>query len=109
MIGALFARFWPQLVGGMAIVGLLIGVYQAGVNAERKRGEAASLRVEIETLKRDKTIAERALIRIADDAAELEAAARENERQIDALQDIIRNRDDPGLTQSELDGLLNIR
>lgn len=109
MIVALLVRFWPQLVGGLAIVGLLIGVYQAGVNAERKRGEAASLRVEIETLKRDKAIAERALIRVADDTAELEAAARENERQIDALQDIIRNRADPGLTQSELDGLLNIR
>ncbi len=109
MFGALLARFWPQLAGALAVVALLVGTYQAGVNAERKRGEAATLRVEVETLKRDKAITERALIRIADDAAELEAAKEQNEEQINALREIIRNRDDPGLTQSELDGLLNIR
>jgi hypothetical protein len=110
MIGlGLLMRFWPQLAGGLAVVTLLFGVYQAGVNAERKRGEAATLRVEIQTLRRDKAISDAALIRVADDAAELAAEAEQNERQIDALQDIIRNRADPGLTQLELDGLLNIR
>jgi hypothetical protein len=109
MAMGLLMRFWPQLAGALAVVALLVGVYQAGVNAERKRGEAATLRVQIETMRRDKAIADAALIRVADDAAELAAEAEQNERQIDALQDIIRNRADPGLTQSELDGLLNIR
>lgn len=109
MIAGLLMRFWPQLAGGLAVLALLLGVYQAGVNAERKRGEAATLRVQIDTMRRDKAISDAALIRVADDAAELAAEAEQNERQIDALQDIIRNRDDPGLTQHELDGLLNIR
>lgn len=109
MFVGLLMRFWPQLAGVLAVGALLVGVYQAGVNAERKRGEAASLRVQIETMRRDKAIADAALIRVADDAAELAAEAEQNERQINALQDIIRNRADPGLTQSELDGLLNIR
>lgn len=102
---ALLGRYWPALVGLVVV----IGAYQAGVNAERKRGEAATLRVEIQTLKRDKQIADATLIRVADDVAELAAAKEQNERQIDALQEIVRNRADPGLTQSELDGLLNIR
>ena len=98
-------RYWPVL----AILAVVFGAYQTGVNAERKRGEAATLRVEIQTMRRDKAISDAALIRVADDAAELAAEAEQNERQIDALQDIIRNRADPGLTQLELDGLLNIR
>lgn len=107
--GALLARFWPQLAVGLAVVAMLIGAYQTGVNAERDRGEAASLRVEIQTLRRDKEIADRALIRVSNDAAQLAAEKRQNEEQINALRQIITDRADPGLTQSELDGLLNIR
>lgn len=98
-------KFLPQI----AVIILVIGAYQTGVNSERSRGEAASLRVEIQTLKRDKEIADRALARVAQDAAELEAARRKDEEKIDQLQTIIRERNDRGLNQSELDGLLNIR
>jgi hypothetical protein len=107
--GALLARFAPHMAIGLLAIGLIFGAYQTGVNAERKRGEAASLRVEIETLRRDKDIADRALVRVADDVAELAAAKEQNEEQINALREIIADRADPGLTQSELDGLLNIR
>lgn len=111
MISALLLRFWPYIAGAVAVaaVAALIGAYQAGVHAERNRGEVVTLRVQIETLRRDKEIAEHAQIRNAEAAAELAAANKENEEQIDALHDIIANRADRGLNQSELDGLLNIR
>lgn len=109
MVPALLLRFLPHIGVAMAVGAVLFGAYQAGVNAERNRGEAATLRVTIETMRRDKEISDAALIRVAEDAAELKAAAEQDERQIDALREIIRNRADPGLTQSELDGLLNIR
>jgi len=109
MIPALVARFWPMAVAGLAAVAIVIGAYQTGVNAERSRGEAARLRVELETMRLDKEIAERALVRTANDAAELAAQTKENEEQIGALQEIIKERADRGLTQRELDGLLGIK
>lgn len=109
MGAALLMRFWPQLVGGLAVVALMVGIYQAGVNAERKRGEAATLRVELQTMRRDKEIAERALVRVADDIADLAAAKAQDEERIDALQQILDERVDAGIDQRELDGLLNIR
>lgn len=102
---SLLGKYWPALV----VLVVVAGAYQSGVNAERKRGEAAALRVEIETMRRDKEIAERALVRVADDTAELEAARRADEEKIAQLQEVIRTSDRPGITQSELDGLLNIR
>lgn len=105
MIAGLVSRYWPALVA----VALAFGIYQAGVNAERNRGEAATLRVQIETMRRDKEIAERSLVRVANDAADLARSAQENEEQINALQEIIRTRADRGLSQSELDGLLRIK
>jgi len=102
---AVLARYWPALV---ALV-IVIGAYQAGINAERKRGEAATLRVQIETMRLDKEIAERSLVRVANDAAELEALRRSDEEKIDQLQEIIRARGDRGLNQHELDGLLGIQ
>lgn len=102
---ALIGRYWPAL----AVLAVVFGAYQTGVNTERNRGEAAALRQQIETLRRDKEIADRALVRQAADTAELEALRRTDGEKIDQLQEIIRNRADPGLTQSELDGLLNIR
>lgn len=104
LLGAL-GRYWPALVGLVVV----LGAYQAGVNAERKRGEAATLRIEIQTMRRDKEIADRTLIRVAEDVAELDAARRANEEEINALQGIIDGRADSGLTQPELDGLLDIR
>lgn len=109
MIAALLARFWPMAVAGLAAVAVLVGAYQTGVNAERSRGEAAALRVEVETLRADKRIADQARIRMANDVAELEAAKKQNEDQINALQEIVAERNDPGITQRELDGLLSIK
>jgi len=106
---ALLARLWPYAAAALAAVVLLVGAYQTGVNAERARGQAAQLRVEIQTLRRDAAIADRAMERVAKDAAELEALRRTDGEKIDQLQEIIRGRGDPGITQSELDGLLNIR
>lgn len=105
MIAGLIARYWPVA----AALVVAIGIYQAGVNAERNRGEAATLRVQIETMQIDKEIADRSLIRVADDAAELAAARRTDEEKIAQLQEIIRTRSDRGLNQSELDGLLGIK
>jgi len=105
MIWTLVGKYWPAL----AAVVLAFGIYQAGVNAERNRGEAATLRVQIETMRLDKEIAERSLVRVANDAAGLAKSAQENKEQINALQEIIRTRADRGLSQSELDGLLGIK
>lgn len=104
----LLLRFLPQIGAGLAVVALLVGVYQAGVNSERRRGEAAQLRVEIQTLRRDKAIAEAAIARQEQDAAQLEALRRTDGEKIDQLQAIIRSRNDRGLNQLELDGLLTI-
>lgn len=109
MVAALLMRFWPQMVGGLAVAALMVGIYQAGVNAERKRGEAATLRVELQTMRRDKEIAERALVRVADDIADLAAAKAQDEERIDALQQIVDERADAGIDQRELDGLLGIK
>ena len=102
---ALLGRYWPALIAAVVV----IGAYSAGVNAERERGDAAELRVIVETMRRDAAIAAASLARVTADAAELEAARRGDEEKISQLQDIIRARNDPGLSQSELDGLLNIR
>jgi len=69
-------------VGGMLV---LVGAYQAGINAERKRGEAAQLRVELETLRLDKALAEKALLSAADKGVQLEAEVQLNEEALDAL------------------------
>jgi len=104
MIWALVGKYWPAL----AAIVLAFGIYQAGVNAERNRGEAATLRVQIETMRRDRDIATRSLARVERDAAELAALRRTDGEKIDQLQEIIRGRADRGLNQSELDGLLSI-
>lgn len=105
MIWSLASRWWPAAVG----VVVVLGAYQAGVNAERTRGEAATLRVQLETAQRDKVIAEQSARRVTADMDQLAAAARADGEKIEQLQEIIRNRADRGLSQPELDGLLNIR
>lgn len=105
---SILGRYWPAL----AILVLVIGAYQAGANAERKRGEAANLRAQIATLQRDRDIANRSLARVANDNAELEAAAKQDEVRINALTETIKGRPADagrGLTQSELDSLLGIK
>ncbi|HEV7278377.1 MAG TPA: hypothetical protein VGN80_19020 [Devosiaceae bacterium] len=78
----------------IAAAGLLLaaGIYQTGVNAERARGEAAELRVQIQTLERDRELAERARVSEAKKAAELEAEVQEREEALDALRETLTNR-----------------
>jgi hypothetical protein len=105
VLWSLLGRYWPALIGLV----IVLGAYQTGVNSERARGEAASLRVTIETMRRDQAIADSHLIRVAESAAELAELRRQDEEKIGALQKIVDERADRGLNQSELDGLLNIR
>lgn len=101
----LLGRYWPAL----AVLIIVVGAYQTGVRAERERGDAAALRVQVETLQRDRDIAQRAMIRSADTTAQLEAARLTDQEKIDALENAIRNRNAPGLSQSDLERLLDIR
>jgi len=81
----MIALLRPWLLGGGAILLLLAGAYQTGVNAERKRGEAMQLRVEVQTLRRDQQIAEQAVADAARRAAELSTLTTTQEDELDAL------------------------
>ena len=72
LVGGLWARFAPYLIAAGIGAAVLIGAYQTGVRAERKRGEAAVLRAEVATLKADIAIARTAA---ADAAARSTAIA----------------------------------
>lgn len=82
---ALLRPFIPGGAAGLAILAVLVGVYQMGINAERKRGEAAELRVRIETMQADRRHAEAARISAEDKAAELTTLTRQQEEALDAL------------------------
>lgn len=69
------------LVGAL----LLAGAYQTGVNAERKRGEAASLRSEVAVLKADLAIASAAALAAEHAERSLAAASLTDQETIDAL------------------------
>jgi hypothetical protein len=75
MIGAL----------GLGAILLLAAAYETGVNAERKRGEAAALRTELATAKRDQAIAELSADSADQKAAELAAMTEAQEKELDAL------------------------
>lgn len=75
LFGGIWARFAPYLIAAGVGMAVLIGVYQTGVNAERKRGQAAALRAEIATLKADIAIARQAEADAATRAAAIELAA----------------------------------
>lgn len=75
LFGGLWARFAPYLIAAGVGMAVLIGAYQTGVNAERKRGQAAALRAEIATLKADIAIARQAEADAATRAAAVEIAA----------------------------------
>lgn len=96
-------------VAGMAV---LVAAYQTGVNAERKRGEAASLLAEIATLKRDIEIQKAAtnVARKIADANEVSAAT--NAEKVRALALEISNRpaaDQCGLSRDDARRLRGIR
>jgi len=76
-----------KLIGAIGLGGmlLLVGAYQAGGNAERKRGEAVQLRVELETVRRDAAIAVLAADSAGQKAAELTSLTNTQEEELDAL------------------------
>lgn len=91
VITSLLGGWRLYALAGLAGIALCVGLYQAGVNAERKRGEAAQLRVEIETIQRDKAIAEKARGDAERAAAELATINQQNEEALDALRTALAN------------------
>lgn len=75
LFGPLLGRLAPYLVAFGLGVAVLAGAYRTGVNAERKRGEAAALRATIATLQADIAIARQAEADAAARAVALEAAS----------------------------------
>ena len=85
----MIALLRPYLLGGLLAFVLLAGAYQTGVNAERNRGEAAQLRVELATAQRDAAIAADAA-RVAEQAkAELATLTHTQEEELDALRKLL--------------------
>jgi hypothetical protein len=82
----MFGIKWKLLLAiGLAGAIFIVGVYQMGVNAERKRGEANSLRQKLETVLEDKRNAEAAQISAADKAMTLAAEERRLEEELNDL------------------------
>lgn len=75
LLSPLWGRLAPYLIAGAVGMAVLVGAYQTGVRAERKRGEAVALRAEIATLKADIAIARQAEADAATRAAAIERAA----------------------------------
>lgn len=75
LMSPLWGRLAPYLIAGAVGMAVLVGAYQTGVRAERKRGEAVALRAEIATLKADIAIARQAEVDAATRAAAVELAA----------------------------------
>jgi hypothetical protein len=84
----------PRLLFGMLGLVALLGAYAAGGNAERKRGEAMQLRVELETARRDQAIAEQAADSADLKAGELAALATQKQEELDALRTQLAARPD---------------
>ena len=85
LFGGLWARFAPYLIAAGVGMAVLIGVYQTGVNAERKRGQAAALRAEIATLKADIAIARQAEADAKARATAIEVAAAADQRIVEEI------------------------
>jgi DNA-directed RNA polymerase specialized sigma24 family protein len=99
-------------VAVVALVAFLGGVWKSGYNTAWRKADLQTKQVEIDTLKRDLEITEKAQIKAEQDAADLERARLDDEEQLDALHKLLANRPPDagrGLTQSELDGLLGLK
>lgn len=59
-LGALLRPLAPYLIAAGLGIAVIVGAYQTGVRAERKRGEAAALRAELATVRADLAIARQA-------------------------------------------------
>lgn len=85
LFGGLWARFAPYIIAAGIGMAVLVGAYQTGVRAERKRGEAVALRAEIATLKADIAIARQAQADAATRAAAIEASAAADRKIIEEI------------------------
>jgi hypothetical protein len=100
LLGGLWGRLAPYAIAALVGGALVVGIYQTGVRAERKRGEAAALRAEIATLTRDRDIARQAEADAAARAAALDAASRADRA---LLEEIRRAPPNPSCRLSERD------
>lgn len=114
MIAAILAAIGGRglAIGAAVVAGILftVAVYQTGVNAERKRGEAATLRTKIQALELD--------IKVAKDAANVarkigdanEVAATSNAEKVRELTDrLAKRKDAPRLSPADARSLSDIR
>lgn len=110
ILAAIGGRGVALLAGVAAALALLAGVYQAGVNAERKRGEAATLRATVVAMKRQQQTAIEIQTRMAQRMAELRAAQQERQGKIDELVETFRREPAaPRFTNADLMRLRAIR
>lgn len=112
VLGVLGGRGAAIVAGALAAVALLVAVYQTGVNSERKRGEAASLRAELKIKEADLQAAKRAGEMAKQLASEMERSAAENAGSLYALEEEIRKRppaDQCRLSPADAARLRNIR
>ena len=77
---------------GIGVLVVAIGIYQAGANGERSRGEAAMWKQRHDTVLADKRNAEAAQISAADKAATLEALDAKQQEELDALRSALAAR-----------------
>lgn len=115
------AAWLVEKIGGKALLyigaflagaALLAGAYQTGKNAERKRGEAATLRNEIKVLRSDLAAAKAAETAAQIEADRLAAAAKKDEGTTREIDDDLAKRkpEDRGLlSRRDADRLRRIR
>lgn len=111
-IAGFFVKHWLPLALVLGVLAWSVAMYRTGYRAAEREYDVATLQVEIDTLRADRALAEAARLRAEDERVNLEREAREDDLQIEALKELIRTRPADagrGITQPELDGLLNIR
>jgi hypothetical protein len=91
VLGLIGGRGIAIAAGALAAVALLFGVYQTGVSAERKRGEAAALRAQLAIVRADLAISRAAEADAKARGDELALAATTNEGIVNELEaDLLR-------------------
>lgn len=85
LVSPIWGRLAPYLVAAGLGVVLVAGIYETGVRAERKRGEAAGLRAQIATLEADIKQARLAAADGAARATAIEAASATDNRIIEEV------------------------
>jgi hypothetical protein len=92
LLSPLWGRLAPYLIAGAVGMAVLVGAYQTGVRAERKRGEAAALRAQIATLKADIAIARQAEADAKARATAIEVAASADQRIVEEVRNASQTR-----------------